>query len=342
MTLKNCFSERIARFQAFLKKEKVEGCVIDNPIDLFYLTGLSLSLGRLVVVAKGATLFVDGRYFQMCQQSSPVKVEKSSQEGLKKFLKGIKTLGFDSAYTSVDNCDHLQKLFPKKLKKIRGPLKTIRAIKDADEISALKKSADLLWKGFLYIRKILKEGITEEAVSKKFEVYCLNNGAAGVAFEPIIAFGEGSALPHHRAGTRCLKKGDIVLVDIGVIVDKYHSDMTRTFYYGKKNPQLVAMEKVVKRAHKAALKLCRPGTKVKNLDLAARQEMKKSGMEDLFVHSLGHGVGLEIHEFPRIRKEGDDQDVVLEAGMVITIEPGLYLPGVGGIRHEDTIVITPK
>jgi Xaa-Pro aminopeptidase len=339
MKSNNYFSERIKRFQAFLKKEKVEGCVIDHPIDLFYLTGLKLSVGRLIVTQKEATLFVDGRYFQVCVEKSFIRVEKSSQEALKKYLKGIKTLAFDSAYTSVDQYDDLHILCSNELKKIPSPLKTIRAIKDAQELKALQKSADLLWKGFLHIRKILKEGVTEEAVSKEFEMYCLKHGATALAFEPIIAFGESSAMPHHRAGGRQLKRGDNVLIDIGVVVQSYHSDMTRVVYFGKKNPQLVAMEKVVGRAHKAALALCRPGVKVKDLDLAAREEMKKAGMEDLFTHSLGHGVGLEIHEFPRIRK---DQEGVLEAGMAITIEPGLYLPGVGGIRHEDTILITPK
>ena len=339
MTLKNCLAKRIKRFQAFLKKEKVDGCVVDNPVDLFYLTGLKLSLGRLVVTQKEATLFVDGRYFQMCLGNSLIRVEKNSLQVLKDCLKKIKTLAFDSVYTSVDQYDELHKLFGKKLKKIQSPLKMVRAVKDAGELKSLKKSAALLWKGFLHIKKMLKEGVTESALSKEFEIYCLKHGALSLGFEPIIAFGENSAMPHHRAGPRRLKKGDHVLIDIGVVVESYHSDMTRVFYFGKKEAQIMAMEKVVKKAHKAALSLCRPGVSVKELDLAAREEMQKAGMEDLFTHSLGHGVGLEIHEFPRIRK---DQETILEAGMVITIEPGLYLPGIGGIRHEDTIIITPK
>ena len=342
MTLKTCFNKRIEKFQSFLKKEKVDGCVIDDPLDLFYLTGLQLSLGRLVVTQTEATLFVDGRYFQMCEEKASVTVKKSSPEAIKAMLKRVKTLAFDSAHTSVEGYEALQALVSKKLKKMPHPLKKIRAIKDGDELKALKKSAALLWKGFLHIQKMLKEGLTETDVAKEFELYSLKHGASKLAFEPIIAFGGNSAMPHHRAGSTRLKKGDIVLIDIGVVVDLYHSDMTRVIYFGKKNPKLVAMEKVVRQAHRAALLLCRPGTKVKNLDLAAREEMKKSGMEELFVHSLGHGVGLEIHEFPKIRKEGEDEDVVLETGMAITIEPGLYLPGVGGIRHEDTILITPK
>ncbi len=342
MTLNTYFVNRLKKFQSFLKKEALDGCVIDDPVDLFYLTGLQLSLGRVVVTQKEATLFVDGRYFEMCMKKSPVPVKKNSSDAVKQVLKDLKTVAFDSAASSVEQYEALQELCPTPLKKLPHPLKLIRAIKDAKECLALKKSAALLWKGFLHIKKMLKEGITEKALAKEFEIYALKQGASKLSFEPIIAFGKNSAMPHYRAGLARLKKGDIVLIDIGVVVDHYYSDMTRVIYFGNKNPKLISLEKVVRYAHQAALALCRPGTKLKKLDLAAREEMKKAGMEELFVHSLGHGVGLEIHEFPKIRKEGDDQDVVLEAGMAITIEPGLYLPGVGGVRHEDTILITSK
>lgn len=342
MTLNTYFVNRLKKLQNLLKEKSLEGCVIDHTVDLFYLTGLQLSLGRLIVTQKEASLFVDGRYFEMCLKKSPVPTKKNSIEAIKSYLKDLKSVGFDSAITSVENYEALQKLCPVKLTKLPCPLKLIRAIKDAQESLALKKSAALLWKGFLHIKKMLKEGLTERAVAKEFEIYMLKQGASKLAFEPIIAFGKNSAMPHYRAGTGRLKKGDSVLIDIGVVVDHYHSDMTRVIHFGKTNPKLIALEKVVRCAHKAALNLCRPGEKVKQLDLAAREEMRKAGVEDLFVHSLGHGVGLEIHEFPRVKQDGEDKDVVLEAGMVITIEPGLYLPNVGGIRHEDTILITPQ
>jgi len=342
MKLKNFFNKRIQNFQALLKKEKIEGCIIDNPIDLFYLTGLRLSLGRLIVTPKEATLFVDGRYFEMCRSLSFLNVQKSALETLKRFLSSFKTLGFDSEFTTVAQYESLKIVTSCDLRKFPSPLKTLRAIKDASELKALKKSADLLWKGFLYIRKSLKEGCSELDLARAFEVYCLKEGASKLAFEPIIAFGKNSAIPHHRAGSRRLKKGDLVLIDIGVVVDYYCSDMTRVLHFGKKNLELIHLEKIVRNAHQAALNLCKPGIKVKELDLAAREEMKKEGLEDLFVHSLGHGVGLEIHEFPRVRKEGDDQDVILAPGMAITIEPGLYISGVGGVRYEDTIIITSK
>lgn len=329
-----------SRLEHFQRELKVDGCIIDAPIDLFYLTGLTLSLGRLVVTRKSATLFVDGRYLEVCQKSKIVKAELASEAAILKFTSKLKTIGFDSQTTTVAQFEKLKKWFGIKLKPTPHPLQSLRAIKDKEEIAALKKSANLLWRGFEHVKSLLKGGITEEALAKEFEIFCLKKGASSLAFEPIIAFGENSAMPHYRAGKRKLKKGDIVLIDIGVVVDSYASDMTRVVYFGKVDPRLIQMDSVVRASHQAALKICRPGTRVGKLDEAARKVMRQAKMEHLYVHSLGHGVGLETHEFPRIRFNGEDKGVILEAGMAITIEPGLYLPGVGGIRHEDTIVIT--
>jgi Xaa-Pro aminopeptidase len=137
-----------------------------------------------------------------------------------------------------------------------------------------------------------------------------------------------------------MKGGDIVLIDIGVIVEKYHSDMTRMLFYQKPDPELEKLHHINKSAHDAALLLCRPGTKIGMLDRAARDVMAKHGVEALFVHSLGHGIGLETHEYPRIKWDGEDKDLLLQPGMVFTVEPGLYVPGKGGVRYEDTILIT--
>lgn len=329
-----------SRLERFQRELKVDGCIIDAPIDLFYLTGLNLSLGRLIVTRKNAVLFVDGRYLEACQKSKIVKAELASEKTILKFTSKLKTIGFDSQTTTVAQFEKLKNWFGAKLQPVSHPLQKLRAVKDKGEIAALKKSANLLWKGFEHVKKLLKVGVAEEALAKEFEIFCLKRGASGPAFEPIIAFGKNSAMPHYRAGEQRLKKGDIVLIDIGVIVDGYASDMTRVVHFGKADPRLIHMESIVRASHQAALKICRPGTRIGKLDEAARRVMKRAKMEHLYVHSLGHGVGLETHEFPRIRLNGEDKNVVLEAGMVITIEPGLYLPEVGGIRHEDTIVIT--
>lgn len=338
-------SKNYSRFEkvySFLANNKVEGCIIDNPQDLFYLTGLKLSLGRLAICKKKALLFVDGRYFQICQEKAPCPTARLSEEALSEFMQGCNAIAFDSGFTTFSNYEGLRKIFPHLLKPIPHLLKTIRAIKDEREVKALKKSAALLWRAFLFIKKKLKEGVSEEKIAREFKIFCLQNRAEEMAFDPIIAFGKNSAFPHYHPGNTKLKKGDLVLVDIGVVLDSYASDMTRVVHFGSISLQLAEMEKIVRRAHKAALSKCKPGIALKELDLAARKEMAQHQVESLFIHSLGHGIGIETHEFPRIKYEGEDKDIVLEEGMVITVEPGLYLPGVGGIRHEDTIVITKK
>ncbi len=336
----NVFSNRI---QAVFKTFSVDALIIEKPIDLFYLTGLNLSLGTLIISKKGARLFVDGRYLAFAKKNGPCPCEKTTPEGLTKTLSSFSKVGFDSVHTSYLRWEALKKLAKKELIPLKNPTDTIRAVKSAAEIRALKKSAALLWKGFQFLKKHLKAGMTEKAAASLFEVYCLENGAEGMAFDPIVAFGKNTAFPHYRPGSARLKKGDCVLLDLGVVVDRYHSDMTRTFFFGKPDDsRLVIFEAVVKKAHDAALLLCRPGVKVGELDKTACRVIEKAGLESYLAHSLGHGVGLEIHEFPRIKFRGEDSDAVLKEGMVITIEPGLYWPGVGGYRYEDTIVITRK
>lgn len=335
------YLNRVSKLRSFFKTWKIEGCLIENPLDLFYLTGLELSLGFLIVLPTKVKLFVDGRYIEFAKKKSPFPVELLSNDNIRRFLKSVQTLAFDSSYTSVLRQSQLQKLHSK-LHLIPQLLQSLRLIKDAAELKIMKKSAALVWKGFEHIRKSLKVGITEKELALSFEIFCRKQGAEKMAFNPIIAFGPNSAYPHYRPGDVKLKKNQVVLVDIGVVLDHYHSDMTRTIFFGKPDSRLVLLETVVKKAHGAALALCKPGTKVGALDEAARRVIQKAGLQELILHSLGHGIGLETHEFPRIKFQGEDQNLILQEGMVITIEPGLYLPGAGGIRYEDTIVITAK
>jgi Xaa-Pro aminopeptidase len=333
----------LKQLQNALKKQKLDACLIDEPLALFYFTGLKLSAGKLLVHSKEAKLFVDGRYLQAAGQDSPYPVALDSTENFTAFCRShrIQALGFDGRHTSYDHFLRLKKQADVTLIASSSLFKTLRVVKDKQEIQKMQKSAALLWKGFQFIRNCLKKGVKEIELAKRFEIFCLERGADRLSFEPIIAFGPNSAMPHYRSQNTKLKEGDAVLIDIGVCVDNYHSDMTRVLFFKKANPYLKRLYEIVMRAQKNALKVCCPGAKIKEVDLAARQVMREEGVEDLFVHSLGHGIGLEVHEFPRLKFDGDDKDVELESGMVFTVEPGLYVPGVGGVRYEDTIVITP-
>ncbi len=334
--------------QSGLKKAGVDACLLEHPLELFYFTGLRLSAGRLLIDSKDALLLIDGRYFQIAKEKSPYETSLDSPEKFLSFCQShrIQRLGFDGRHTSYDHFLRLKRWqkkgkVPFKLIPSTPFLKDARAIKDKEEIQKMHKSATLLWKGFEHICGLLKEGIVEKELAKQFEIFCLERGAEGLSFDPIIAFGPNTAMPHYRSADTRLKKGDVVLIDIGIALDNYHSDMTRVVFYKKENAYLGHLYEIAKRAQQSALQLCRPGVKLKQLDMAARQVMREENVEDLFIHSLGHGIGLEVHEYPKIKFDGEDKDVILEEGMVFTIEPGLYVPGIGGVRYEDTVVITP-
>ncbi len=334
--------DRILKLQKKLQEMSLDAFLLEDPLDLYYLTGGSFSVGQLWVAQKEVELLVDERYIQQAKQTLKVPVSLKSWEASLKFIERntIKNIGFDSSKTSFERALELQKKLASSLKWEPIPLITeeMRRVKDANELTCIKKSAEILWQGYLYIKTLLKTGIKEKEVAKKFEIFCLEKGADGLSFEPIIAFGENSALPHYRAGERVLQKGDVVLIDIGVIYQRYASDMTRVVFFGTPDPFLVNFLDLVIAAQQEALTLCFPGTLVKDLDVKARAVFKKFDVEQYFVHSLGHSLGLEVHEPPRVRF--DVEGGILKPGMVITIEPGLYLPGKGGVRYEDMIVIT--
>lgn len=342
------FQKRLQNFQKVLSNNKLDFFVIDDPFDLLYMTGLRLSAGKLLFHSGEAELFVDGRYIENAKKRSPFPVQKLSTSQLVKFFSmtngSQNKVGFNSCTTTYQSYCNLQKFMKAhdldyELIALDNPLKELRSIKDNVEITAMKKAAQLAWRGFEYICSILKPGVTEGQVALDFEVFCKRNGAEDLSFEPIIAFGANTACPHHHSGSKVLQEGDAVLVDIGVIVDHYCSDMTRVVFFGEPDSELEKMYALVQRAHHRALALCKPGTKIKDLDIAARSVFSKENLEGYFLHSLGHGIGLQIHEYPPI-KQDLPESLELKPGMVITIEPGLYFEEKGGVRYEDTILIT--
>ncbi|PCI95628.1 hypothetical protein COB11_01670 [Candidatus Aerophobetes bacterium] len=252
----------------------------------------------------------------------------------------IKTLYFDGEKTS-----YKQFLFLKKLAKGAGiackegdnPATRLRLIKTKQEIKALQKSSDLLVKSVAFAKTKLKEGVTEIEIAKAFEIYALKHGAEKLSFETIVAFGANSSMPHHRSGSKKLKKSDCVLIDAGLFVDNYASDMTRFFFQENTNKEMKKIYAIVREVHKEVLLAIKPGVKVKYLGELATKITKEHGYKT--VHALGHGVGLEVHETPRISTAAKEE-YVLEENMVITIEPGIYVPSLGGVRYEDMLLIT--
>ena len=339
----NSFKKRVKVFRQTFSSLGIEAFFVENPVDIFYFTGLKISRGTLLITKRSALLCVDGRYQEMALRDAPFPVRSIEQKSLLRIWqsngwKTVRTIGFDTSI-SFAQYQSLKNFFSKLKKRLKPcvlPIQKLRAIKDADELRLLQESAALLWESFLYLQRKLKVGVMESELAYQFELYCKKHGAEALSFDPIIAFGANTALPHYHTGAQRLKKGDIVLIDIGVVLNGYASDMTRVIFFGEVSKRIQELSKLVKLTHFEVLKACKPGVEVAELDLIARQVMGKE--EKYFLHSLGHGIGLDVHEYPLISKK--TANVKLKEGMVVTIEPGLYLPEIGGVRHEDMIVIT--
>lgn len=330
--------ERKKNLIKWLKEHQVEGCLIQDPVNLLYYTGIKISTGILFISEKRQVLMVDHRYYERCKKEVPLKVEAT-----KNFKESLKAFNLPAKIAVDNQCIFLKdhELYSQfaEVVSYSGFLMQKRMVKDADEIKLIKKSCDITKKGFAYIQKHLKEGVTEAELAKRLEIYLLESGAEKMAFDPIIAFGKNAANPHYTPQKVKLKKNDLILIDAGSVYQNYHSDMTRTYIKGKISEKMQKLIELTKLAQREAIKICKPKVTVRELNECVQAIFKEHQVESLFIHGLGHGVGLEIHEGPSLGLFANPE-MTLEEGMVITIEPGLYVPDLGGVRIEDSILIT--
>lgn len=330
-------NKRLQKLIVWLEEHKLSMCLIQDTINLFYYTGLHISTGLLLVSSKKTTLIVDNRYYDRCKREVPMNVLLTT--GLKKTLKKLRwpqKVGVDSHTTLLKDFELYQEFcdpisYP-------GFLSKLRMIKDAKEANLIQKSCQLTKKGIAYIQRHFKEGITEKELAQKLELFFKKEGAQKMAFDPIVAFGKNAANPHYTPGNIKLKKNDLILIDCGCVLDDYYSDMTRTFIKGKISARMTKLVHICKKAQEKAVAICKPGVRLEELNEVVHAVFKEEEVNELFIHSLGHGVGLEVHESPTL----STKEMVLKKGMVITIEPGLYVSGLGGVRVEDTLLITSK
>jgi len=344
------YALRLQRLRALLEPIPCDALFIDHPAHLFYLTGLELSVGKLLVTQREACLIVDGRYAERSTQQTlyPVQILKESllEELIPVFE--IHQLGFDrdtAAYRDFELLTRLtetlkRQTYSLEITPLASPVQQLRMIKDPEEIDCLREAARLGYQGYEFLVSLLEEGVTETALAFELECFWKKKGASRFAFDPIIAFGANSSMPHYRAGQTQLRLHSPVLIDIGVVLKHYHSDMTRVIFFGSSPRLMQEIYAIVEEAKARAIALCRPGILIGELDRVAREWITLKGYGDHFMHSLGHGIGLETHEPPTIRHVGIHSMMPLQAGMTLTIEPGIYLPGVGGVRLEDTVLIT--
>jgi len=322
---------------------KVESLLVTHPADWYYLTGFTGESGALVVTRRGTTLITDGRFTGQAKVETTgiaVAQQKGSLfEFTGEFLATSKAnVGFEATQLSVSQYGALRKAAGRgcKWKPVAGLVASLRMLKDAQELAVMRRAAVLAGRVMEETIPLLKAGVREFEVAAEIEYQMRKRGASGAAFETIVAFGERAALPHARPTAKRLKKNEFVVLDLGAILAHYCSDITRTFYYGKAPERVRQWYKAVQDAQVAAIAAVKNGVLCGDIDAAARQVLERQGLGKYFVHSTGHGLGLEVHEEPRIAR---GQKKRLEAGNVVTIEPGIYIEGVGGIRIEDDVAV---
>jgi Xaa-Pro aminopeptidase len=333
--------KRIERLKPLLQACDLDALFLQDPLDLFYFTGISLSTGTLLLLPEGAHLFVDSRYEEIARKNSPIPVilwnrDRSLMKEICTRWPALVRIGFDGDLASWNSVFNWKKSAPKlEFVPLQSPSKPLRMIKDADEVICLKEAAQIACRGLEAALPFLRTGITEKEFSWQLELAMRALGATGTSFETIIAFGAHASMPHYHPQNTRLEEGMGVLIDFGAVWKHYCSDMTRVVFFKECSEKWQAIYKAVLEVQQQAITLCRPGAILHEIEQEARAHLIALDYGDYFNHGLGHGIGLEVHEAPSFKEAR-----ALEPGMVITIEPGVYLPQFGGVRIEDMVLIT--
>jgi Xaa-Pro aminopeptidase len=345
------YKGRQTRLQSALKRNGLDALLVTHPPNVQYLCGFTGSAGALLVSESQSVLLTDGRY----KEQARIEVHGSRVMSSRKpppiaagdWLRtngrklGLGVLGIESQHLTVAEYTQLQRTFRSRLGLRNAPtlVEQARMIKDADEIGRLHAAVQLGAGLFDVALKVIRAGVKETEVAAEIEYAARRAGAEAMSFQTIIASGPRSALPHGRASAAEIPANGFVVCDFGIILAGYCSDMTRTVHVGKLSANAQRMYDAVREAQQAAVNKVSSGVRACEVDGAARQVLVRRGLGRYFTHSTGHGVGLEIHEMPRI---ASGQKEPLCAGMVITIEPGAYVPGLGGVRIEDMVLVTER
>ncbi len=324
----------------------LDAMLITHLPNIRYLSGFTGSAGVLLGAGKDSVLFTDGRYRQQAKdEASNSKVAISSSSALVAAAKWIAdrklhVIGIEAEHMTVSMRSALRRMLPAgtRLRETRSEIESIRMVKDEEELERIRDAARLGSSLIDTALRAIRPGVSEIEVAAEMEYDARQKGAEAMSFDTIVASGARSALPHGRASSARIDSGFVVL-DFGVILAGYCSDKTRTVYVGKPSARDRQIYEAVREAQQAAIDTVKAGINAGEVDSAARSVLRRAKLDKHFTHSTGHGVGLEIHESPRI---GSNQTEALRAGMVITIEPGVYVAGEGGVRIEDMVIVTER
>jgi Xaa-Pro aminopeptidase len=336
------FSDRISTIRSLLAQIGIEALLFFDLKNIRYLSGFTGSDGLLLVEGDQTTLLVDGRYIEQAKEETHdvhLFEYREKNDGIEAVLASskAKTVGFESPALDVDTFLILRdKLKEIEFRPVSGEIRLLRARKDEAEIGYIKKAASLAAEALSAVLGQIKLGISEYDLALELDFQIRRRGASQVSFETIAATGFNSVCPHAKPTDRKLKEGDIVMIDYGAVIDGYHSDETCTFIFGTADERQKKVYALVKDAHDMALESIKAGVSCREIDYIARNYLEGHGFGDFFPHATGHGVGLDVHEAPRLSPKSDD---ILDSGMIVTVEPGIYIPDTWGIRIEDMVLV---
>jgi Xaa-Pro aminopeptidase len=336
--------QRRRSVQTALAGHKANALLISSPANVRYLTGYAGSNGLVLVTPSETHFFTDPRYALEASETITCKLHIAKRPLIDDLAgivqrKKLKKIGFEPAWLNLEQHQKLKGLLPlgASLQPIPGVVENLRMTKSPEEIENIRKSVRVNSEAYARTLRRVRLGMRERDIAAELDYQMRLHGAEKPAFDTIVAGGARTALPHAQPTSRRLEENDLLLIDMGACLDGYMSDMTRMAFLGIPTKRVQALYGAVLEAQLAGIAAVRPGVTAARVDGAAREVLKKHGLDRQFVHSTGHGLGLEIHEGPRIGKK---DKTVLRAGMVITIEPGAYIDRFGGVRIEDTVLVT--
>jgi len=337
------YSFRLQNVRTFIRRKNIEGFLITSLDNVRYLTGFTGSTGALFVTEKETFFITDFRYKEQAEEEVR---EGHIVIGKRELIKTIKTISQKTAIGHLGIESSITFALFKKLSKMdlyitpyEGVIERLRVVKDALEVERIQEAVRRAETAFLQVKPYIKQGVRERSIALRLEERLKKNGCRRIPFDIIVASGPHAAMPHVKPTERKIQKGDFVIIDWGGEADGYFSDMTRTVLVkGDNLSQKKKIYKTVLRANKSALAHVLPGIRTKDIDFSAREVIKKAGYSQYFGHATGHGVGLQIHESPRITWNKNE---IIRENMIFTIEPGIYVPGFGGVRIEDMVIVRP-
>jgi Xaa-Pro aminopeptidase len=329
-----------------MEEQRLPCLLVTNLTNIAYLTGFRGSAGVALFDSREGVLWVDPRYTLQAREEARgvdvIEERKGLHKAVAEWLKTnkVRRVGYEEAHLNCADFSRLQQGAARRIKflPVAGLVEQLRAVKDEEEVAKIRGAGRITVEVFEKVLGGVRPGVSESELSAEIEYLMRKQGAEGAAFETIVASGARAALPHARASRKLLRENELVIFDLGAILDNYAADLTRTVYLGQPSRRLRSMYSAVAEAQEKAVRSALPGVRAGDVDAVARRTLAGRGLARFFTHNTGHGVGMDAHEMPRLAR---GEKARLQAGHVVAVEPGVYLEGWGGIRIEDTILVGP-